>query len=168
MIVILLCYLLSISIIVFFIVSKVQYDSLISKMKSVEATIVDIDIKLNHEGPNEQKIYISYVVDGVTYSRNLETDTTISFAAGSGAHYSVGDKIDIFYDPQNPEVIASPRSIGVGYFCLFFALFSIALLSFVLFYLVKNRRKFLVTQQEYEKEKEELKKSKLARREQKK
>jgi hypothetical protein len=92
-------------------------------MQSLEATIVDIDLDIHIRGPDEQEIYIEYEVDGITYSRELKTDTAISFTAGSGAHYSVGDKIDIFYDPQNPEIIASPRSVCVGYFCLIFALF---------------------------------------------
>lgn len=158
------CILLFSYITVFFIASKVQYDSLVSKMKPIKATIVDIDIKIHARGPNEQEIYITYEVDGVTYSRQLKTDTKISFAAGIGAHYSIGDKIDIFYDPQDPEVIASPRSVGVGYFYMFIGLIGWALVSYALFYVVKNRRKFLVTQQEYVKEKEERKKRKSARR----
>ena len=156
------------SIVVLFIVSKVQYDQLVSSMESLEAIIVDIDLDVHVRGPDEQEIYIEYVVDGVVYSRELETDTVISFAAGSGAHYSVGDKIQIYYDPQNPEIIASPRSVVVGYFSLIFALFSLALVLFALWWMIKSRRKFLVTQEEYDKEGEELKRSKLAEKKRKK
>ena len=163
---ILFCILLFGSIVAFFIISKVQYDRLVSGMQSLEATIVDIDLDIHVRGPNEQEIYIEYEVDGITYSRKLKTDTAISFTVGSGAHYSIGDKIPIFYDPQNPEIIASPRSQSVGIFWLIFALLSLALVLFVLWWMIKWRRKFLVTQEEYDKEGEELRKSKLAKKQQ--
>ena len=163
---ILFCVLLFGSIVAFFIISKVQYDRLVSGMQSLEATIVDIDLDIHVRGPNEQKIYIEYEVDGITYSRELKTDTSISFTVGSGAHYSIGDKIPIFYDPQNPEIIASPRSQSVGIFWLIFALLSLALVLFVLWWMIKWRRKFLVTQEEYDKEGEELRRSKLAKKQQ--
>ena len=156
------------SIVVFFIVAKVQYDQLVSDMKSLEATIVDIDHHVRRKGLDWQEIYIEYVVDGIVYDRVLETDAAISFRAGSGAHYSVGDKVQIFYDPQNPEIIASPRSVSVGYFWLIFALFFLGLVLFALWWMIKSRQKFLVTQEEYTKEGEELKKSKLAEKKRKK
>lgn len=165
---ILFCMILFSSIVVFFIVFKIQYDQLVSDMKPLEATIVDIDYDIHVKGPDEQEIYIEYVVDGVVYSRKLETDTVISFAAGRGANYSIGDKIPIFYDPQNPEIIASPRSQSVGIFWLIFALLFLALILFALLLVIKSRRKFLVTQEEYDKEGEELKRSKLAKKKQKK
>ena len=165
---ILFCILLFSSIVVFFIISKVQYDRLVSGMQSLEATIVDIDLDIHVRGPNEQEIYIEYEVDGITYSRKLKTDTALSFTVGSGAHYSVGEKIPIFYDPQDPKIIASPRSQSVGIFWLIFALLSLALVLFVLWWVIKSRRKFLVTQEEYDKEGEELRRSKLAKKQQKK
>ena len=165
---ILFCIILFSSIVVFFIVSKIQYNQLVSDMKSLEATILDIDLVVHPRGPDKQEIYIEYEVDGVVYSRELKTDTAISFAAGRGAHYSVGDKVQIFYNPQNPEIIASPRSIGVGYFWLIFALLFLAVGLFSLWWMIKSRRKFLVTQEEYDKEGEEFKRSKLAEKQQKK
>ena len=164
---ILFCIILFGSIVVFFVVSKIQYDRLVSDMESLEATIVDIDYKVHYKGPGEQEIYIEYVVDGIVYSRELETDTTISFAAGRGAHYSIGDKVKIFYDAQNPEIIASPRSVAVGYFWLIFALLFLILVLFVLFWTIKSRRKFLVTQAEYDREGDEIKRSKSAGKKQK-
>ena len=156
------------SIVVFFIVSKIQYDQLVSNMNSLEATIVDIDYHTRRKGLDWQEIYIEYAVDGIIYNRELETDTAISFRAGIGAHYSVGEKVPIFYDPQNPEIIASPRSVSVGIFWLIFALFFLGLVLFALSWMLKSRQKFLVTQEEYDKEGEELKKSKLAKKQQKK
>ena len=165
---ILFCTILFSSIVVFFIVSKIQYDQLVSDMKSIEATIVDVDYHTRHKGLDWQEIYIEYEVDGIIYGRELKTDTVISFRAGSGAHYSVGEKVPIFYNPQNPEIIASPRSVSVGIFWLIFALFFLGLVLFSLWWVIKSRQKFLVTQEEYDKEGEELKKSKLAKKQQKK
>ncbi len=165
---ILFCLLLFGSVLAYSIVAKIQYDGIVSEMESVEATIVDIDWDMYIRGPDEQEIYVTYEVDGVAYSRELKTDTPISFAAGVGAHYSVGDKIDIFYNPQNPEMIASSRSVGVGYFYMVISLIGLAIVLPISIYMIKNSRKFLVTQEEYEKEREALKKSKLARKKHKK
>ena len=165
---ILFCTILFSSIVVFFIVSKIQYDQLVSYMEPIEATIVDVDSHVRRRGLNWQEIYIEYAVDGIVYNRELKTDTAISFRAGSGAHYSVGEKVQIFYNPQNPEIIASPRSVSVGYFWLIFALFFLGLVLFALWWMIKSRQKFLVTQEEYDKEGEELKRSKLAEKQQKK
>ena len=164
---ILFCIILFSSIVTFFVVSKIQYDQLVSDMKSIEATIVDVDYHTRRKGLDWQEIYIEYEVDGIIYGRELETDTVISFRAGSGAHYSVGEKVPIFYNPQNPEIIASPRSVSVGYFWLIFALFFLCLVLFALWYVIKLRHKFLVTQEEYDKECEELRRSKLAKKQQK-
>ena len=165
---ILFCIILFSSMVVFFVISKIQYDQLISDMESLEATIVDVDYHARRKGLDWQEIYIEYEVDGIVYNRELKTDTKISFRAGSGAHYSVGEKVPIFYHPQNPEIIASPRSVSVGIFWLIFALFFLGLVLFALSWILKSRQKFLVTQEEYDKEGEELKKSKLAKKQQKK
>ena len=165
---ILFCTVLFSSIVVFFIVSKIQYDQLVSGMKPLEATIVDVDSHVRRKGLNWQEIYIEYAVDGIVYNRELKTDTAISFRAGTGAHYSVGERVQIFYNPQSPEIIASPRSVSVGYFWLIFALFFLCLVLFALWYVIKRRHKFLVTQEEYDKEGEELRRSKLAKKQQKK
>jgi len=154
-------FLVSIALIVFPIVSKIQYDNLVSNMKSVEATIVDIDLDLHLRGPDEQEIYIIYEVDGVVYNRELSTDTKISFSAGTAANYSIGDTIEIFYNPQNPNEIATQRSVNVGYGVLILGLIFFALLLFAFILMLKNRQKFLVSREEYEKEKRKRKNSHL-------
>ena len=159
---ILFCTILFSSIVVFFVISKTQYDQLISDMESLEATIVDVDYHIRRKGLDWQEIYIEYEVDGIVYNRKLKTETAISFRAGSGALYSIGDKVPIFYNPQNPEIIASPRSMSVGYFWLIFALLFLGIVLFSLWWMIKSRQKFLVTQEQYDKEGEELKRSKLA------
>ena len=47
---ILFCTLLFSSIVVFFIVSKIQYDQLVSDMEPIEATIVDVDYHTRRKG----------------------------------------------------------------------------------------------------------------------
>ena len=156
------------SIVVFYVISQIQYNRLVSDMEPLEATIVDVDWHVSRKGISWQEIYIEYAVDGIVYNRELKTDTAISFRAGSRAHYSVGDRVDIFYDPQNPQIIAAPRTQSVGRFWLIFALLSLGLVLYALWWMIKSRRRFLVTQEEYKKEGEELKKSKLAAKQQKK
>lgn len=129
-------------------------------MESIEAKVVDVDYDYHVRGPDEQKVYIEYDVDGKSYSRELKTDTTISFAAGTLASYSVGDEVSIFYDPQNPEIIATPRTVKMGYFWLIFAIVSLLFFLFLLVVVIKNRNRFLVTPEEYEKEGEGRKKAK--------
>ena len=155
------------SIVVFYVISKIQYNQLVSDMEPIEVTIVDVDSHVSRKGMDWQEIYIEYAVDGIVYNRELKTDTVISFRAGRGAHYSVGDKITIFYDPENPQIIAAPRTQSVGTFWLIFALLNLALVIFALWWMIKSREKFLVTQEAYDKEGEELKKSKLAKKQQK-
>ncbi len=156
----LFCAILFSSIVAFFVIFKIQYDQLVSDMELLEATIVDVDSHVRSRGLNWQEIYIEYEVDGIVYNRELKTDTKISFRVGSGAHYEVGEQVQIFYDPQNPEIIASPRSVRVGYFWFIFALLFLGLVLFALWWMIKHRRRFLVTQEEYKKEGEELKKQK--------
>ena len=151
----------------FFIVSTVQYHLLVSDMVSLKATIVDIEFDFHVRGPNEREATIAYMVDGITYRRELSTDTPLSFAAGTGAHYSVGDTVTIFYDPQNPEIIATPRSVGVGSFCALIALAILIVFLYLFILMMRKHRKFLVTQEEYEQEGKERKQRKLAKKEQK-
>lgn len=152
------------AVITFFVVSAVQYNDLVAHMTPTEATVVDIDWDIHYHGPSEQRLFITYEVDGAVYSRELETDAKVSFSAGRGANYAVGDTVEIFYDPQDPEKIASPRSMGVGVFYLVIGLFGMVLVLFALFYMVKKRRTYLVTQEEYEKGKAEQKRKKKGRR----
>ena len=127
---ILFCIVLFGSIVVFFIAAKGQYDRLVSGMKSMEATIIDVDHDMHIKGPN--------------------------------------DKVPILYDPQNPEIIASPRSLGVGHFWLVVALIGLALVLVCLIAVLKNHRRYLVTREEYDKEREKLKRGKLEAKKRKK
>ena len=155
------CILLFGGTVVFSVVAKIQYDAFVADMESVVATIVDIDLDMHVKGPSEQEIYVIYEVDGVTYNRELKTDTPISFAPGTGTNFSEGDRIRIFYDPHDPETIASSLSVRVGYFYMNLGVAGLALMLFTLGYMLRHTDRFLVTQKEYEKEEENLRKIKL-------
>ena len=161
------CTLLCLFIMIFAVISTIQYNKLISDMESIEATIVDIDLDIHVRGPDEQEIYITYIVDGKKYERELGSDTKASFSAGTLANYSVGDKIEIFYNPENPEMIASPRSNSVANVYFLGSTVFFVLMLALLGYLIKNRKKHLVTFKEYEKEKERVKRAKIEEKEQK-
>lgn len=158
---IMFCVLLAAAFIVPPIIAKIQYNNLVSGMKSVEATIVDIDLDINVRGPDEQEIYITYKVDDVVYNRELSTDTKIAFAAGTGTDYSVGDRLDIFYNPQNPNEIATPLSVKAGNIYIVIGLAFLALVMVALILMLKKRKNFLVTKEEYEREKRKRKNSEL-------
>lgn len=161
MIALVLFVLLSCACIVPAVVSKIQYDNLVANMEPTQATIVDIDLDIGVRGPNVQEIYIIYEVDGIVYNRELGTDTGIAFAAGTAAAYSIGDAVDIFYNPQDPNQIATPRSVSVGYGLMGLGLIFLAFVAAAFVAVLKNRRKFLVTKEEYEREKYERKNKRL-------
>ena len=54
-----ICIILFGSIIVFFIISKLQYDQLVSDMKPMDATIVDIDLDVHIKGPMNRKYLLN-------------------------------------------------------------------------------------------------------------
>lgn len=130
-------------------------------MKPIEATIIEIDDEWHYKGPDEQEIYITYEVDGTVYNRELKTDTKVSLSVGTGAHYSVGDKINIFYDPENPDVIATSRSVGLGIYYSVIAFVGLAPVTYALIHVLKSSRKNLITEEEYEEEEERLERIKI-------
>lgn len=145
------------------VISKLQYEELVSDMLPAQATIVDIDTRYHTKG-NVQRIFIEYFVDGVSYERELKTDTGLSLAPGIGSSYSVGEKLNIFYDPENPAVIASPQSVQrANVFLVLFSVFT-AFSLVLLMICIKTRRRFLVTPEEYKKEGEELKRKRMHKR----
>lgn len=146
---------------VFFIgglVSICQYHNLIHGMVLTEATIFDIDLNVSSRS-SRQDIYITYDIDGITYNREYESDGVfLSGTAGFRAHYSVGDTLEIYYDPNNPEIIAAPRSSTIIFCFLIIGMFGFLGILYALVSLFKNYRNFQITNEEYEKEKEELRK----------
>lgn len=149
------------------VMAVVQYHDLTVHMVSTKATVVDMDWEHHVRGPHEQKLTVTYEVDGVTYERELSTDTKVSFSAGRGANYSVGDSVTVLYDPQNPETIASPRSMTVTYFYTAVSLPLVALGGFFLVWMLMHTDRYMQTPKEYEKEGEQKREARREKRIQK-
>ncbi len=155
--VICVCLLILSVLLVCTIISEFQYQALTKNMLTTDAVITDIETDYHTGryslGRYEQKMQIDYTVDGKTYSRELSTDTSVAFSAGYRTHFSVGDITEIYYDPQNPNVIATPLSRSTAFGYMIFS--SISLLFFwkIFALVIVSRKKFLITKEEYQKEK---------------
>ena len=142
------------------VVSNIQYNNLVENMLPIEAQIINIDLDLSVRGPNEQEIYITYEVDGIVYERELATDTLVSFAAGTEANYSVGDFVEIYYNPEDPNQIASSRSASVANTFMWLGIAFLGFMLFLLYLIISGRKRFLITEEEYQREKRLMKKRK--------
>ena len=80
-----------------------------------EGTVTKVEQYLDHNGEETQTVYdvdFEYTVDGNQYTGSFN---------GIGKSYDVGDKIKVFYDPENPQNttnsktgIIPPIAIGLG------------------------------------------------------
>lgn len=165
MAVLILCILLFGGVIVFGVVARVQYAELTAGMLPTEAVVLDVDLDVHVKGPDEQELYIRYEVEGRVYERELKTDTAVSFSPGVGASYREGDGIEILYDPADPTVIATPRSLWVGNFYMAVGGIGLGLILLSLILVLKKRRQYLVTREDYEKEKLAAKQRRLNEKE---
>ncbi len=136
----------------YFIAAEFQYKALVKNMLTEDAVITDIETDYHigkYRSGHTQDIQISCTVDGITYNRNLGTDTAFFGDAGKNTFFEVGDVIRIFYNPENPEQIATELSLkssrrGLALFagCLVF-------FTFVFILILKGRKNSRVTEEEY-------------------
>lgn len=159
---ILICFLLGGVILTMSIISKLQYNEITQNMLTTNATITDI--KTDHHsfkyGGYDQEMQIVYVVDGKTYNRELATDTKISFQAGYKTHFTVGDVVEIYYNPENPMEIATELSSKHAVNTMIFSGAFLAFMVAILITAIIIRKRFLISEEEYEKEKAGKKKIK--------
>lgn len=138
-------------------ISICQYQNKIHGMILTEATVVDIEWHVSSRS-SRQDIYITYDINEITYNGEYKTDGMFfSSTAGWRANYSVGDTLEIFYDPNDPKKIAAPRSSYISLAFMIVGLFGCFAVVCYLVSTLKNYRNFVITHEEYEKEKEELK-----------
>ncbi len=137
------------------IISMIQYNDVTKDMLTTKATI--IDIKIDHHsskyGSYDQEMQIVYVVDGKIYSRELATDTPVAFEAGYRTLFSVGDTVVIYYSPENPMKIATSLSMDHAVGMMIFSGVSLAFMVAILITVIITRKRFIITEQEYNKEK---------------
>lgn len=159
---ILLCCLLSGAILTVSMISKLQYNEITQNMITTDATITDIktDYHSSRYGGYDQEMQIVYAVDGKTYNRELATDTKIAFQAGYRTHFSVGDVVKIYYNPENPMEIAtelsSEHAVNMMIFSGAFLVFMVAILVTAII----TRKRFLISEKDYEKERVDKKRIK--------
>ena len=96
----------------FALLSRIQYNNITSNMNSVEARVVNItgEHSKSSRGRIVRWIHITYEVDGVIYSQEPRMIVRRLFNTQEDLYYSVGDKLIIFYNPNNPNEIAYPNS----------------------------------------------------------
>lgn len=144
------------------IISKLQYDEITQNMLTTNAMITDI--KIDHYsfkyGNYEQEMQIVYVVDGKTYNRELATDTKNAFEAGFRTHFSVGDVVEIYYNPENPMEIATELSSKHSVNTMIFTGACLIFLVAICISVIITRKRFLISEEEYKKEKADKKKIK--------
>lgn len=128
------------SLIVFFGISEVQYARLTENMLETPATITDVEYEIGRKG-YVQEIKVTYLVNDTVYTRELGTDTVISFEAGAYGDVQIGDTVSILYNPQNPNEIASPRTSSIGLWVCIISALGLAFFAFVLVLIIKGKSK---------------------------
>ncbi len=160
----LLCCALFGAILTMSIIERIEYNEITQGMLTTDAAITEIKIDRHSTkyGGYDQEMQIVYVVDGKTYNRELATDTPMASEAGYRTHFSVGDVVEIFYDPEDPMTIATELTDKQAVGRMIFSGASLAFMVAILMIAIKTRKNFLITEEEYEKEKAAKKKTKLA------
>lgn len=90
--------------------SSIQYKNEISDMNSVDAKIVDITRIRSRDTNIKKWICVIYEVDGIMYKQEFKMIVDRLFQLRKDVNYSVGDRITIYYKPENPTKIAYPNS----------------------------------------------------------
>ncbi|MBO5898260.1 MAG: DUF3592 domain-containing protein [Clostridia bacterium] len=119
--------------------SDVWYRHRIADMEPVEATVVDTDLHDRRRNPDIQEVSVTYEVDGETYQGELDMAVKSLFV-GRRVLYSVGDKITLYYDAENPYEIAYPNSAGFLDFFSFAGMFVLLLIVLVVSAIARKRR----------------------------
>ncbi len=159
---ILLCCVLFGVIFTISVIARIQYNEITQNMLTTNATITEI--KIDHHsskyGGYDQEMQIVYEVDEQTYNRELATDTKNAFQAGYRTNFSVGDVVEIYYNPENPLEIATELSDKHARNMMIFSGMSLAFMVAIFITGIITRKRFLITEEEYKKEKDAKKKTK--------
>ncbi len=156
---ILLCCLLFGGIFTAGVISEIQYKEFTQGMLTTNATITDIKIDRHSSkyGGYDQEMQITYTVNGKRYDRELATDTKMAFQAGYRTHFSEGDVVEIFYNPEDPMEIATELSSKHAVKMMIFSGVCLVLFIAILVSGIVTRKRFVITEQEYSSEKRKKK-----------
>lgn len=98
----------------YYIVAQIQYTQFVADCETCEA-VVTKTVRDTHQNNffGLEDVYITYTIGDTEYNRTLSTDTKIAFSQVL-TNFDVGEKVTIYYKPENPGKIATPESSKNG------------------------------------------------------
>lgn len=139
--VVIFCFLISVIMIVVPVYEKAVYNNSVSCMENVEATISSVDYDETGRW-RKQKIQIAYTVEGKKTEVELKSDILFATGIWLGEEYSVGDKVNIFYNPVKPESIVVPLEHTNSNLVLSIGVIGLIISVMIFIFMVKNSHKF--------------------------
>lgn len=96
--------------VVYSVLAQIQYTQFVADCETCEA-VVTKTVRDAHQNNflGLEDVYIAYTVGDTEYHRALSTDTKIAFSQVL-TNFDVGEKVTIYYKPENPGKIATPES----------------------------------------------------------
>lgn len=127
--------------VVCYIIAQIQYTQFVEDCETCEA-VVTKTVRDYHRNNfmGLEDVYIVYTVGDTEYHRTLSTDTEISFSQVL-TNFDVGEKVTIYYKPENPGKIATPESNKNG---LFAAVSGLIVFVFGLVLLINYIKKYKI------------------------
>ena len=120
------------------ITAHVQRRSAQSRM--VEHTATVTDLVANRSGKTTTwDAYITYVVNGVEYTRELGNDTTVAVSA-DGKRLEIGDTVTIYYNPANPRQIVTDQTNLSEILLIVFGSVGLAFVTLLLILILKPKK----------------------------
>ena len=100
--------------VVYSVLAQIQYTQFVADCETCEA-VVTKTIRDTHQNNflGLEDVYITYTIGDTEYNRTLSTDTKIAFSQVL-TNFDVGEKVTIYYKPENPGKIATPESSKNG------------------------------------------------------
>lgn len=100
--------------VVYSVLAQIQYTQFVADCEPCEA-VVTKTIRDTHQNNflGLEDVYITYTIGDTEYNRTLSTDTKIAFSQVL-TNFDVGEKVTIYYKPENPGKIATPESSKNG------------------------------------------------------
>lgn len=94
----------------YYILAQIQYTQFVADCEPCEAVVTET-VRDAHRNNflGLEDVYIAYTVGDTQYHRALSTDTEISFSKVI-TNFDIGEKVTIYYKPENPGKIATPES----------------------------------------------------------
>ena len=105
----------------------------IEKYSKTEAVVSDVEISYSYDEDNirteDHTVYVDYTVDGKEYKHILY---------GSDTNLNEGDTVNILYDPENPEKIATGNEKTSG--VIFLIVGAVAIVGGAVFGIIKMKK----------------------------